>query len=188
MLKKEITFTNFNDETVTETHYFHLSKAELAELEMSHKGGMEKYLRAIVEAEDGPAIMEEFRKIILMSYGKKSPDGTKFTKNDQIREEFASSEAYSTLFMEIVLGGADAGAAFVNAVMPKGLKEDLAAMGMPERKHPSDPAAQPAPEPPAEEENVFSADNPKILTQAEMLEMDSDELKSGLATGKYKLQ
>ncbi len=35
--------------------------------------------------------------------------------------------------------------------------------------------------------NVFETSSTKVLTRFELFEMDSDELKSGLATGKYIL-
>jgi len=34
MLKETITFTNFDDKTVTETHYFNITRAELVQWEM----------------------------------------------------------------------------------------------------------------------------------------------------------
>ena len=60
-----------------------------------------------------------------MAYGVKSDDGKRFIKNERLREEFASSEAYSVLFMEIVTD-ADAAAKFINAVIPAGLIEEAA--------------------------------------------------------------
>ena len=117
MLKKTITYTDFNDEEVTEDCFFHLSQAELVELEMSHDGGLSEAMKRIIAAEDGKAIVAEFKNIILSSYGKKSADGRRFVKNAQLREEFESSEAYSTLFMELVTN-TDAAIAFVNGVIP----------------------------------------------------------------------
>ena len=39
MFKKTITYRNpFEDQEITEDHYFHLSKAEIVELEMSEEG------------------------------------------------------------------------------------------------------------------------------------------------------
>ena len=35
MLKKDITFTDFDGEVKTQTHYFNLTKAECVELQMS---------------------------------------------------------------------------------------------------------------------------------------------------------
>lgn len=126
MLKKTVTYTDFNDEEVTEDLYFHLSQAELVELEMSHDGGLSTTLQRIIDTEDGKEIIKEFKSIILGAYGKKSPDGRRFIKNAQLREEFESSEAYSTLFMQLVT---DAGVAaeFVNGVMPKKLIDQAAA-------------------------------------------------------------
>lgn len=123
MLKKTITYTDFNDEQVSEDHFFHLSKAELVELELSHEGGLSESLKKIIEAQDGKAIVAEFKNIILSAYGKRSEDGRRFIKNQQLRDEFESSEAYSTLFMELVLD-ADKAAEFVNGIIPKGLADE----------------------------------------------------------------
>mgnify|MGYP001145356686 CR=1 FL=1 len=40
MLKETIKFTDFNGVERTEDHYFHLSKAEAMEMEMSTSGGL----------------------------------------------------------------------------------------------------------------------------------------------------
>ena len=79
-------------ERISEDFFFHLSKAELVELELSHKGGLSESLKRIVEAEDGKAIIAEFKNIILTAYGKQSDDGKRFIKNQELREEFESSK------------------------------------------------------------------------------------------------
>jgi hypothetical protein len=125
MLKKTITYVDFNGDEVSEDFFFHLSKAELVELELSYKGGLQEAIKRIVEAEDGKAIIAEFKNIILSSYGEKSDDGRRFIKNQTLREEFESTEAYSTLFMELVTD-ADKAAEFVRGVIPKDLAEETA--------------------------------------------------------------
>ncbi len=125
MLKKTITYEDFNGETVSEDFFFHLSKAELVELELSHQGGLSEALQRIVAAEDGKGIVAEFKNIILSAYGKKSDDGRHFTKNQQLREEFESSEAYSSLFIELVTN-TDAAIEFINGVIPSGMAEEVA--------------------------------------------------------------
>lgn len=125
MLKKIIQYTNFNGEEEEEVFFFHLSKAELVELELSQEGGLQQWLMNVVAAEDGKAIIAEFKKIILGAYGQKSADGKRFVKNQQLRDEFESSEAYSVLFMELVTD-AEKAAEFVNGVIPSGLAEDAA--------------------------------------------------------------
>jgi hypothetical protein len=157
VLKKTITYTDFNGEEVSEDFFFHLSKAELVELELSHPGGMSAALERIVASEDGKSIIAEFKNIILGSYGQKSLDGRRFIKNAQLREEFESSEAYSTLFMELVM---DAGAAaeFINGIIPQGMVEEAARVtalaSVPE------PAPEtPEPETPAPEEKPVDPKN-----------------------------
>lgn len=125
MLKKTLTYEDFNGETVSEDYFFHLSKAELVELELSHKGGLSEALQRIIEAEDGKGIITEFKNIILNSYGQRSDDGKRFIKNQQLREEFESTEAYSTLFMELVTD-TDAAIEFINGVIPQGMAEEAA--------------------------------------------------------------
>jgi hypothetical protein len=123
LLKKTITYKDFNGEEVSEDFYFHLSRAELVELEMSHRGGLSVSLERIIASEDNKSIIAEFKNIILSSYGKRSDDGKRFIKNQEVRDEFASTEAYSTLFMELVTD-TNAATEFVNGIMPADLIEE----------------------------------------------------------------
>lgn len=123
VLKKTIEYEDFNGEKVSEDFYFHISKAELIELEMSHQGGLSEWLMNIVAAEDGKTIIAEFKKILLSAYGQRSPDGRRFIKNQELRDEFEQTEAYSVLFVELVTN-TDSAIEFVNGVMPKELVEE----------------------------------------------------------------
>lgn len=118
MLKKTVKYTDFNGEEVQEDFLFHLSKAELIELEASHEGGLLEAMNRIVEANDTKAIIAEFKRIILLSYGVKSGDGRRFIKNQKLRDDFESSEAYSTLFMELVTE-TEAAVEFMNGIIPQ---------------------------------------------------------------------
>ena len=117
MLKKTITYTDFDGNTRTEDFYFNLTKAEVAEMEMSAEGGLHQMLTKIVEAKDSKRIVEVFKELVLKSYGEKSSDGRRFIKSQEIIDSFAQTEAYSDLFMELAL---DEGAAiaFVNGITP----------------------------------------------------------------------
>lgn len=129
MLKKTITYTDFNGNKVTEDYYFHLSQAEMVELEMSHKDGLSTAMQKLIDAEDGMSIVNEFKKIILAAYGVKSEDGKRFIKNQELRDDFASSEAYSVLFMELITDSTgQASADFVNGIIPTGLSETVAGL------------------------------------------------------------
>ena len=124
MLKKTITFEDFNGEKVTEDFYFNLSKAELVEMQLSTKAGFAEYLQEIIKTEDGKLIIENFKKIILMSYGKKSEDGRQFIKTQELRDAFEQSNAYSELFVELATN-TESAAEFINGLMPKGLGEQV---------------------------------------------------------------
>lgn len=177
MLKKTIKYTNFNDEEVEEEFYFNLSKADLVKMEVSQKGGgLKEHLERIIAAEDnGKEIIEEMEAIVRAAYGVKTPDGKKFIKNDQIWEEFKSSEAYSVFFMELVTDSA-AAALFVEQVVPKDLQEAVKEAQGQIGTGPELPEVAP--------EHVGDG-TPKKLTPSDVREMDPNELKSGLATGKY---
>ena len=112
MLKKTITYVDYNgnERTETEDYYFNLSKAEIMEMEMSTTGGLAEMIQKIVAAQDAPAIIKVFKDLILKAYGEKSADGKRFIKSDEIRDAFSQTEAYSQLFMELATD-ADAAAA-----------------------------------------------------------------------------
>lgn len=164
MLKKTITYEDFNGEKVSEDFFFHLSKAELVELELSHKDGLSESLQRIVAAEDGKGIVKEFKNIILTSYGHRSEDGRRFVKNKELREEFESTEAYSTLFMELVTD-ADAAVEFINGIIPAGMAEEAAKLAG------IDPKVTPIIAI-VEEEKA----RPMILTKVDIAKMSPEEL------------
>lgn len=124
MLKKTITYTDYNGVERTEDFYFNLSKAEIMEMEMSTTGGLAEMIQRIVQAQDAPAIIKIFKDLVLKAYGQKSPDGKRFIKSDALREEFEQTEAYSNLFMELATDS-DAAAAFVNGIVPADVGEKV---------------------------------------------------------------
>ena len=124
MLKKTVTYTDFDGNERTEELYFNLTKAELMELQMSEIGGLEKRLKGIIMAQNGVEIMKFFKDIFLNSYGVKSPDGRRFIKNDEVRTDFEQTEAYSQLFMELVTD-ADKMADFIKGVIPSDLASQV---------------------------------------------------------------
>ena len=178
MLKKTISYEDFNGETVSEDFFFHLSKAELVELEMRHEGGLSASLQRMVDAEDGKGIIAEFKNIILTAYGKRSDDGRRFVKNQQLREEFESTEAYSALFMELVTN-TDAAIEFINGVIPAGMAEEAAKVATVDLKQVDKATVTVLPKP-----------EPRILTRKEITEMSQEELDKlapEFASGSVKL-
>lgn len=116
MLKKTITYIDYNGTERKEDFYFNLSKAEIMEMEMGTTGGMVEMINKIVAAQDAPAIIDVFKKMILKAYGEKSADGKRFIKSKELSEAFSQTEAYSQLFMELATD-ADAASKFVNGIV-----------------------------------------------------------------------
>ncbi len=118
MLKKTITYNDYNGAERTEDFYFNLTEAEVVEMQYSIGGGLKERLERIVKTQDQPAILREFKKLILMAYGEKSDDGKQFMKSEEISKRFECTEAYSNLFMELATD-ADKASEFVNGIVPK---------------------------------------------------------------------
>jgi len=122
MLKKTITYTDYDGMERTEDFYFNLSKAEILEMELSEVGGLHKFCQKIIDEKDNTKLIGFFKEFIMKAYGVKSPDGRKFIKNDIERENFAATEAYSDLFMELATN-AEAAANFINSIVPQAMSE-----------------------------------------------------------------
>lgn len=125
MLKKTITFKDLDGNDVTEDFYFNLNKAEIAEMELSKEGGLTAYLQEIVQATNGGEIIAAFKDILTKAVGRRSEDGRRFIKSQEITDEFMQSEAYSVFFMELVTD-AEASSDFIKAIMPSDLQEKVA--------------------------------------------------------------
>jgi hypothetical protein len=202
LLKLPITYDNpFTNQPVTEEHFFHISKADLVEMEIEEHGqtymkddteltGMQAKLQRIIDAEDGKAILSELKDIVRRAYGQK--DGDRFRKSKEISDDFLASEAFSQLLFDLCTDG-DKAAQFMNGIIPPNLEQiagDVQKQAEKARLN-SDylGAASATTEQPPLADRIAAAtpENPLTLTEAEVREMDSDELKSGLATGRYKL-
>lgn len=122
MIKKNITYTDFNGEVRTETFYFNLSKVELLKLESSHSEGFQAYLEKIIADKNSSEMFNLFIDIITTSYGKKSEDGKRFVKSPEITEEFTQCNAFGELLMEI-MSDTDKLTEFVNGLIPADLVE-----------------------------------------------------------------
>ena len=124
MLKKTITYADLDGNPITEDFYFHLTMAEIAKLELKEKGGLAATLQRIVKAENGKEIIEHFEAIILGAYGVRSEDNKQFIKNDEVRNAFFQSEAYSVLFMELI-ADEKASAGFISGILPAGFEQKV---------------------------------------------------------------
>lgn len=168
MLKKTIVYEDYNEQTQSEDFYFNLNKSELVELELSEKGGFAEALQELAKSEDTKAIVETFKKLILMSLGQKSLDGKRFIKTPEMRDEFSQTEAYSNLFVELATN-TNAAIDFINGIVPAGMNQKVADI-------PTLPTASPqlAIDPNGEENAEVK--KPQEMSREELLEAFKDKL------------
>lgn len=123
MIKKTITYTDFNEIERTEDFYFNLTRAELSEMQLGKHGvgGMQAYLLRIKEAEDVATMIVVIREMINKSYGVKSEDGKSFHKSKEITTAFETHAAYDVLFMSF-FENAQSIADFFKGLMPAGMQ------------------------------------------------------------------
>ena len=104
MYKTSVTFENFDGEKVTKDLYFNLTRAEITKLQLSYKGGFDKYVESIIHPLNGEPdpqkIMDLFEMLIIKAYGIRTEDG--FIKSPEKAQAFLSTEAYSELFMKLI--------------------------------------------------------------------------------------
>lgn len=124
MLKKTIQYQDLDGNTIVDDFYFSLSKAEMAELELSHKNGLSDYLQKIIKEEDGAKIITAFKDILRLAYGIRSDDGKRFIKSPELWEAFLQTDAYSELFMLLVTD-AEHGAEFVRGIVPASMQDAI---------------------------------------------------------------
>lgn len=126
MLKKTIKYKDVDGNEVEDDFYFNLTKAEILELELKRKGGLEAYFNELIAAEDGGKIIGVFKEVIEFSIGRRSGDGKQFIKNQEIRDQFFQSEAYSTLLFEFLEDPKEEmGATFMRGIVPADIAATL---------------------------------------------------------------
>lgn len=212
MIKKTVTYVNpFTEQQVSEELYFHISKADMVEMEVEEHNakyvkdgeeltGMRAHLQRIVDSEDGKAVLKEFKAILRRAYGKKV--GDRFVKNPEIWAEFEGSEAYSELLFELLTNAEEAGR-FFSSMMPGNLEQiaaEVAARAEAEEKTaPAQVQTAPAPVQGSTPDtndwlvkrkpviDAATSESPVVVTEADIQAMDTDVFRSGLADGRFKL-
>lgn len=124
MIKKVISYLDYDGNQRKDTLMFDISESELLKLELKTPGGTRNKLQRIIDENDTAKIVEYFDDFIKLSYGRKSDDGKRFVKNEEILNEFLQSPAYNALFMELI-SDADKAASFINGIIPKELAEKV---------------------------------------------------------------
>ena len=134
MLKKTFTYTDFFGKERTEDCYFHLSESKLAEMDLKTQDGWSEWVKEIVAAKDNETLVETFKKVILASYGQKSPDGRRFIQTKELSEEFSQTPMFDQLFMSLVTD-ANAAADFFNGIVPEKVQKEAKKQGLEQKEN-----------------------------------------------------
>lgn len=124
MLKKTIKYTDYNGNEREEDFYFNLNKSELTEMEYSSNGGLSTMLKRLVQEQNGSELIKILKEIILKAYGEKSDDGKHFRKSEEISKSFSETEAYNSLFMDVV-SSPESAIEFIRGLLPNEVREQL---------------------------------------------------------------
>lgn len=125
MLKKTVTYEDFNGVQKTEDFYFHFNEPELMEMELGIDGGLSDMVSRISATKNSKVILATFKDLVSKAYGVKAADGVRFEKSEELSKAFREHPAYPIIFMELATNDA-AAAEFVNGVLPEKIKKIVA--------------------------------------------------------------
>jgi len=121
MLKKTLTWEDFNGVKHTEDFYFHLTKLEIAELQLKLEVWHKNLLEA-AKTNNLPVLVETYKEIIRMAAGVRSEDGANFIKTPEAKKTIMESQAIEELVWTFLVSP-NAGIEFLTALMPKEVQD-----------------------------------------------------------------
>lgn len=126
MVKKTVTYTDFEGKEVTKDFYFNLTKMEFNELDENIPGGLRNLIDKMLSEKDSGLTVKLLSILLLAAYGEKSEDG-RFVKEDyrgrKLSSYFKVSEAWDVLFMNLVKNERELGE-FLVGIVPKDMADD----------------------------------------------------------------
>lgn len=121
MIKKTITFEDYNGEERTKDFYFHMNQVEFSKLNGEVPGGIERRMQKIIEDRDEDALLRIIDLLVSRSYGE-FDDEDEFTKVSKtgrpLYEKFVNTDAYDQLIIELIQNE-DNIVNFLKNIMPK---------------------------------------------------------------------
>lgn len=124
MLKKDITYTNFNDEQVTVTEYFNLNKTQAMRY-VSSGGGLDQYVQKLIDEKDNDKFIDFVEDLIYRSYGKRDPENPDvFDTSVEAKEAFFKTPQCDELTYQLLtVDGAFTD--FIMGIMPKDIRDRM---------------------------------------------------------------
>lgn len=148
MLKKTVTYEDFDGNKRTEELYFNMTQTELTEFAMELPDDVTKIFAAntgkvtedealqIVNTLGGKGIYSFIKQLVLKSYGVRAEDGRRFVKIDDqgrpLSVEFSQTLAFDAILMDLMSSEQEA-AAFTNGIIPAKLAEKAQIQALPSK-------------------------------------------------------
>lgn len=123
MIRREITYKDFNGTKKKAVLYFHVTKTELTSMVASGIADPDA-IRDVIDSKDKKRMYEMMNNFVLGSYGIKSEDGEQFVKSKEVREAFLYSAAYDA-FMTDLMSSDKKASDFVRGVFPVEVMEEI---------------------------------------------------------------
>lgn len=125
MVKKTLTYNDFEGREITKDFYFNISKMEFRELDRKIPGGLERMIDQIRVEKDENRMLDLMSTLILAAYGEKAEDG-RFVKEDpwgrKLSSFFKISEAWDVLFLNLLQNEQELNE-FLTGIVPKDVAE-----------------------------------------------------------------
>lgn len=125
MIKQTLTWKDFNQVEHTKDFWFHLTKLEVAQLQLE----LEKWharLQMAAQKMDFSALVSTYREIIELAAGVRSEDGADFIKTPEAKKSIMDSPAIDELLWKFITTPS-AGVEFLEALMPKEVQDKFRA-------------------------------------------------------------
>jgi len=117
--KKKVKYKDYHGEEREEIFDFNLSDSEIMELEAEYEGSITEMMAKLSKKSEHADVIKIMKKIVLLSYGVISDDGRRFIKNDEVRDAFYQTEAYSRNFTELATNDVKAAEFFERIISDK---------------------------------------------------------------------
>jgi len=174
VIKKPITYTDFDGKTVTNNFYFNFTKAEIISILAKDQNVIERFQKAMKSGVPSDYI-EPFEWIVSKAFGVRRND--LFLKTDDDARAFLTSEPYSELFTEL-LTDAEKAIEFFNGVFPKDMIDEANAEILGKKPETVDlPSEDSTPAEPEDTRPAWVREN-RVPTKKELMAMSPEEIAS----------
>ena len=124
MIKKTLTFEDFEGNERTKDFYFHMNQVEFSKLNGEIPGGLEKRMQTIIQDQDEDALLRMIDLLVSRSFGKfdEEDEFTKIDRNGRpLYEKFVNTDAYDKLIIELIQSEKNI-VTFLTGIMPKNIQ------------------------------------------------------------------